>query len=234
MPMIRRADAATLARDAVVLDLGDLARQAEAILERARHEAERVERDAHAERLRLIADADERGYEQGLARGHAEGLDKGAKEGLERAVEAEREAIAALASAWTEALERFEGLRRELEARAHRGVLELAVRLGERVAKRAIELDADAAMGQLAQAIELAMRPSRLRVRVSPDMVDRVRAAMPGFADLLHESASVTIEGDGSLSHGSVVVETDTTRIDATIETQLARLVEVLLPGGAR
>lgn len=232
MPMIPRADAQALAREAVVLDLGDLARQGEALIEHARQEADRIVQEAKAERDRLIAGAEERGYEQGLRRGYDEGVENGTREGLEKAILAERESIESMVGAWTKALEQFEGVRDELEAQSRRGVLELAVRFSERVAKRAIELDADAAVAQLAEAIDLAMRPSRLRIRVSPEAVEGVRSAMPGFVELLDASASVAIEGDASLSHGSVVVETDTTRIDATIETQLARLVDALLPGG--
>ena len=234
MPMIPRADAQAMARDAYVLDLGDLARQGQTMVERAHQEADRIVAEARAERQRLIADAEERGYEQGLARGHAEGLERGSREGFEKALLAEQATIQALTAAWDDALQRLEAMRRDLDAIAQRGVLELAVRLGERVAKRAVELDADAVAGQLAEAIELAMRPSRLRVRVCPEDVERAREAMPRFMDRLGESASVSVEADATLSHGSVVVETETTRIDATIETQISRLVEVLLPGGPR
>jgi flagellar biosynthesis/type III secretory pathway protein FliH len=231
MPMIRRADAGAVARDAVVLDLGDLARQGRELADRARREADRIVEEAQAERERLISGAFEEGHARGLTEGRAEGHAEGLERGRLEAIAAEAEALAALEAAWRAALDGLEAMRGELRAEAERGVLTLAVRLGERVAKRAIELDGEAAARQLAEAIELAMRPSRVRIRVSPSDVHSVRSALPGLADRLAEGSSATIMEDASLTHGSVVVETDESRIDATIETQLARIVGVLLPG---
>jgi len=231
MPMIRRADAASLAREAVVLDLGDLARQGEAMIDRARREAERIVEEAKAERERLIAGASEEGHAEGLAKGEAEGLAEGLERGRAEAIAAEAEALGALQTSWGNALDRFEAMRNELQTEAERGVLALAVRLGERVAKRAIELDKEAAARQLVEAIELTMHPSRVRVRVSPGDAESVREALPSVSDRLAESANVMVVEDESLSHGSVVVESDESRIDGTIETQLARIVDVLLPG---
>ncbi len=231
MPMIRRADAASLARDAVVLDLGDLARQGEAMVERARREADRIVEEAHAERERLIAGAAEKGRAEGIEKGRAEGHAEGLERGRAEALAAEAEALGALQTSWVGAFERFEAMRSELRVEAERGVLALAVRLGERVAKRAIELDGEAAVRQLLEAIDLTMQPTRLRVRVSPEDAEAVRAALPGISDRLAESANAVVVEDGALSHGSVIVEADESRIDGTIETQLARIVDVLLPG---
>jgi flagellar biosynthesis/type III secretory pathway protein FliH len=233
MPMIRRADAASLTRDAVVLDLGDLARQGQTLLERARQEAARIEAEAQAERDRLIAGASEKGHAEGLERGLAEGHAQGVERGRAEAVEAQAASLETMQRAWAGALDAFEGSRSELRAQAERDVLTLAVRIGERVAKRAVEVDEQAAVGQLTEALELTMRPSRLRVRVSPGDAQTVRAAMPGLSDRLGESASVVVVEDGGLSHGSVVVEADETLIDATIETQVGRIVDALLPGGS-
>lgn len=231
MPMIRRADSASLAREALVLDLGDLARQGEAILERARREADRIVEEAGAERERLISGAARQGHTEGLAQGRAEGHAEGLERGRAEAIAAESALLESLRASWYEALERFDAMRADLHAQAEREVLGFAVRLGERVAKRAIELDAAAAARQLVEAIDLTMQPSRVRVRVSPEDARSVREALPELADRLAESASVAVVEDASLSHGSIVVETDDSRIDGTIETQLSRIVDALLPG---
>ena len=144
----------------------------------------------------------------------------------------QRAALDALQSSWQEALARFEQLRGNLQLEAERGVLELAVKLGERVARRSIVGDEQAAVRQLAGAIEMAMSPSRLRVRVSPADARAVREALPSLTDRMHESPSVSVVEDDTLSRGSVMIEADETTVDATIETQLARIVEALLPDG--
>lgn len=231
MPMIRRADAASLARDAVVLDLGDLARQGEAMMERARQEADRIVAEARAERDRLLEGAEQRGHAEGLEKGIAEGRQAGMEQGRAEALAAEADAIKALQAAWRSALTDFHARRDALHTEGERGVVALAVRLGERVAKRTIDVDEDAAVLQLREALELAMRPSRVRVRVSPVDAQAVREAMPELASLLAENASSSVVEDESLSHGSVIIEADASRIDGTIETQLERIVEALLPG---
>lgn len=231
MPMIPRADAATVAREAIVLDLGDLARQGEAMIERARREADRIIEEANAERERLISGADDRGYAEGLERGMEEGRAKGHEDGRSAALASQQAVFQQLEAAWREALASFEKRRDSLHSEAERGVVSLAVKLGERVAKRVIEADEQAAARQLQEAIGLAMRPSRVRVRVSPEDAKGVREAMPALADRLGESASVDFVEDEALSHGSVIVEADESRIDGTIETQLERIVGALLPG---
>ncbi|MEQ8317444.1 MAG: FliH/SctL family protein [Phycisphaerales bacterium] len=231
MPMIPRADAATIAREAVVLDLGDLARQGEAMVDRARREADRIIEEAKAERERLISGAVEQGHAEGLERGLEEGRSKGHEDGRAAALTSQQPVFQRLEAAWQEALAAFEKRRDALHSEAERGVVSLAVKLGERVAKRAIEVDEQAAARQLGEAIGLAMRPGRLRVRVSPTDARAVREAMPAFADRLGESASVELVEDEALSHGSVIVEADESRIDGTIETQLERIVGALLPG---
>jgi flagellar biosynthesis/type III secretory pathway protein FliH len=233
MPLIRRADASSIARDALVLDLGDLAQQGRSIIERAEAEAARIVAEAQAERERLISDASERGYADGHARGVEEGTARGIEEGRQQAIEAERVSLQELQQAWRDALAVFEAQRGTLQLEAEREVLAFAVRLGERVARRAIEHDADAAVQQLAGAIELAMAAGRLRVRVSSTGLEAVRAALPTLGERLGEGTGVVVVEDASLSHGSVVVEADDTVVDATIETQLKRIVEALLPGGA-
>jgi len=231
MPLIPRADAATIARDAMVLDLGDLAQQARSIVERAEQEAQQIVEQAQAERARLIGDASEHGYADGLAKGLEEGRAQGLEQGKAEAIADRRSALDALQASWQEALASFEKLRGTLQLDAERGVLALAIKLGERVARRSIARDDQAAVRQLAGAIELAMSPSRLRVRIAPDHADTVRAALPALTERMHESPSVLVVEDPSLSHGSVVIEADESTIDATIETQLARIAEVLLPG---
>ncbi|MEO1007050.1 MAG: FliH/SctL family protein [Planctomycetota bacterium] len=233
MAVIPRADAEALARDAIVLDLGDLSRQGEALLARAQAAATQIITDARAERDRLIEGAAERGHREGDARGYAEGLARGREEGSAAAVAEMREQVDAFTEAWTRALEGFESLRRAILGEARRDVLRFAALMGERVAKRQVELDPDLAAAQLDAALELVMRPSRVRVRVSPDGSAALQRALPALAARLDASTDVDVVVDEALSPGSVLVEADATRIDATIETQVQRIVDALLPARA-
>ena len=66
MPVVKQRQAERLTRSALVLDLGDLGRQAEAIIAKGRAEAEAIVAAAKTEAQKLIDSAEERGHAAGL------------------------------------------------------------------------------------------------------------------------------------------------------------------------
>ena len=78
MAVIKSQNAQTLLKDAVVLDLGDLRRQAAALQQASQAQARRIITQAQEEAARLTSNAHAKGFEQGLR----EGLDKGTQQGL--------------------------------------------------------------------------------------------------------------------------------------------------------
>jgi flagellar assembly protein FliH len=232
MAVIRSSMSDRLVRDAVVLDLGDLRRQGDEIVAQARAKGEQIVREAQAERARLIAHASE----EGRAKGHAEGLEKGLAEGREKgrreSLEAGKPTIEALVKAWSGALAEFERVRDELQQRGRRGVVELAVAIGEKVVRRAIEHDPGGVEEQIAGAIGMVLKSSKLVIRVHPEDLEVGEVCVPVLMARLGASTAVELAADPSLSRGSCVVRTDRGEIDATIETQVARIAEALLPEG--
>jgi hypothetical protein len=77
MALIKHSNSRDIARDAVVLDLGDLQRQAALITRAAHDQAAAVLAEARAERERIVAGAAEAGraagFEEGWSRGGAQG-----------------------------------------------------------------------------------------------------------------------------------------------------------------
>ena len=118
MAVIKRADADTFARKAVSLHLGDLNRQGDELVARARQEAGTILAEARAEAERLIAGAAEIGRAAGHEEGLAEGREKGHEEGYSAALRASAETISQLESAWRRALELLEGDRARMVAEA--------------------------------------------------------------------------------------------------------------------
>lgn len=231
MALIRQVDLGQATNGAVPLDLEDLRLRAEALKHHAMEEAERIVREARAERKRLIAGAEEKGHAEGLERGLAEGRERGQAEGHAAASKAHAAALAALESAWRGALEAFEGDRREMLRRAREDVLRLAIRMGEKVTKRLVECDEGVVGAQLAEVLALHARPTALTVAVHPDDLALAREAVPGMIDAAGECEHVTIVADGTLTRGSCVARTQGGGvIDATIDGQLARVVEELVP----
>lgn len=230
MAMIRQADARTLARDAVPLDLGDLARQGEALVAAARAEAARLVALGRAERDRLVAGAAEQGRREGFAQGLEEGRRAGREEGRAAALEESRARLSELDAAWTRALEEFSGVRDRLLSEARRDVLELAIRLAGMVTKRAIAAEPASVADQLEAVLGVLARPTRLVIEVNPDDLPLVMEALPTLAERYRLATHVETVGEASLSRGSVVARLPSGgSIDATIETQLERIAASLL-----
>ncbi|MGD9689587.1 MAG: FliH/SctL family protein [Phycisphaerales bacterium] len=247
--MLKLPNPASLPKDAVVLDLGDLHRQGEAILAQARDRAGQIVAQARAERERLMATA----AAEGRAAGHAEGLAEGRAEGRElgrtEALGEQRETLTRLAGAWTGVLERFVEQRERLLADGRREVVRLAAAIASRVVKRFVRLNPDVVVDQVGAAIAMVTRPARLVVAVHPEDRTMVEEALPAIAHAAQSARHVELVNDPALERGSCVArvldlvgadagagrgaagEAAGGMIDATLRTQLDRMVEALLPG---
>ncbi|MBX3386094.1 MAG: hypothetical protein KF768_05960 [Phycisphaeraceae bacterium] len=244
MTLIKNAQAAMLAREAVVLDLGDLRRQGEALVAQARARAEAIVREAEAERDRIVAGAAERGHAEGVERGLSEGRRKGEEAGRAEALTTQSAAIETMTARWTEAVSAFEADRTALLESAQRDVIRLAVLIGERVTKRIVETDPSVASEQVAEALRLVLRPTGVVVAVNPEDRAMVESALPGLVATIGAASHVQLVDDPALSRGSCIVRCVGNgaevgagagaggEIDATIGTQLERIAELIVPGG--
>lgn len=232
MALIKHADARELAREAIVLDLGDLARQGEQLRTRSRAEAESIVAKARAEREQLLAGARDEGHRAGLERGLQEGRRQGIEQGRAEARAEAKASLDALSAAWTEALEAFAAQRDMMLLEARRDVLRLALLIAEKITKRTIRLDAGVVADQLAAVLALVTKPAGLTVAVHPDDLPRAREALPGLCERLARGSHVELIADESLAQGSCVARTAGGGvIDASIDVQLERIVAALLPG---
>ncbi len=234
MGMIRRADAERVARDAITLDLGDLARQAETMRAQAQETAKKILAEAQAKREQLIGSASEEGRADGHAQGHKEGFQKGIEEGRRRALAEQAEAIDAMIASWSAALDDFQLQREQIMADARRDMLRLAVLAAEKITRRVVEIDPSIVEGVVRDAVASVLEPSRLVLRVHPQDVERARTVIGPLVERLGESAHAEIRADGTLERGSCLIETaGGAVIDATIATKLRRIAEAVLPGGS-
>lgn len=231
MAMIKRADAQTIARDAMVLDLGDLARQAETIMRQAHARANAIMAEAQQERERIVAGAKQIGHAEGRAAGHAEGLVAGREEGRKAAVAECTKKIESLAATWNDGLSKFNSQREELANQCRQDVLNLALEIAQRVTRRAIEVDAKSVETALETAVSLVMRPTRAKIRVNPIDEQVSRDLMPRLLATFDRVKHVEITGDESIERGGCILQAEGgASIDATVSTQLDRIVEALLP----
>lgn len=174
---------------------------------RAREVVEAADRQAAEILARAAAEA-----EDARSRGYAEGYE----EGLARATE-----VLATAHAERDAL--LAGVERE--------AVEVALGAAEKILGREV-VERGAAADIVAQALGAVRRARRVRVRVSPEDLPTLRAQEPALVARLAQGAGFELAEDPAVARGGCVVETESGRVDARLETQLAALRRALLGEG--
>ncbi len=230
MALIKGADAGSSGRSAIVLDLGDLRRQAEELERGAREQARTILDQARAE-SRRVQEADRAdGRKQGLEEGLAQGIAEGREQGRAEAATEHSEALGMLEKRWEAALGDLERVRDEMIASVREDLLRFASEVASRVAKKIVALDPGSAVAQVEAALSQVVRPTRLVVAVSPPDRELVESALPALVQRLASGAHHELLVDEALSAGSAVVRTEGGSIDASVETQIARIIESVLP----
>jgi len=232
MALIKNAEAGTLTRDAVVLDLGDLAREGERVRAQAEAEARAILERAGKDADRIIEEAMERGFEEGRKAGAEQGRAAGYEAGRNEAYEEQFSELRSVVAGWGGALDIFEAARDRLLREARRDVVELAVRVAERVVKARVEADGGCAARQLEAALALTLDATALRVEVNGADHESVSEALPGLLARLSASPNVEVTTSDDVERGGCRVRADAGVIDATIGEQLRRVTEELLPDG--
>lgn len=232
MAVIKRERASIVASQAVVLDLADIARQGEALLESARREAARIVAAAREERDRLIAGASQTGHAEGYERGVREGRASGEAEGRSLAHGAHAEQLAALEAAWSEALGELQRRRDHLLVECRREVLGIALEIAGRVTHRVVSGDDRVVCDQIEAVLRLAVKPTRAVIAVSPADEAIARAELPAIVARLTGIEAAELAVDHTLSPGSCILRTASGgEIDASLRTQLDRIAAALVPG---
>lgn len=242
MALIRNSNAALIARDAVVLDLGDLQRQGAALVERARAESDRIVADAKGERERILQGAFEQGREAGFSKGLAEGRVAGAEQARAESLAARQEELSKLIGTWAEALSMFSAQRDAFVQAAERDVIRLAVVIAEKMVKRRVDLDPELVVEQVRSVLATVIRPTEAVLAISPADRELVERAMGSLVAQFPAIRNVSLIDDDTLARGSCVArmrDPETAglgggEVDASMKTQLDRIVAVLLPGEQR
>lgn len=229
--VIRQSEAHRIAADAIALDLGDLNRQGEAFIARAKGEANKILAAAHAERARIMRGIEEEARKKGFEQGLKEGREQGRKEGHAAALVETKAQLAKVDEAWTQALAKFEQTRASMLQDAREDVLALTLKLTNRVVKRAITLDPTLIQDQLSAVLAAIARPSALQIAINPADESLAREALQTLSQRITSAQHAAINVDTKLPRGSCVVRTPAGgEVDATIATQLTRIAEALLP----
>ena len=211
-------------------DLGDLQKQAAGIVEAARVEAARIIAEAQTQAAAIAAEAAPRGLAEGREQGLVEGRQEGCQVGREETIGQYTAQLSALGESWTAAIEAFEADRSATLQTAREDIVELALAMGGRIARRVIEADPAVVQDQVAEAISLVTAPSGMTLSINPDDRELVQAVLPALCERLANGNHVELRDDPLVERGGCVLSTGKGVIDATLEKQIERIADVLLP----
>jgi len=231
MALIPRADFERRAADAVPVSIGDVRRQAEALVQAAEREAARILDEARAERERLLADAHEQGRAAGFAEGREAGQAEGVERGKARAYEEFGPRLETLQNGWELLLNQFDSARDRLLAEARDDALRLALRFAEAVTNRVVEVDESVALAQLERALSRLAEPTRVRIAHHPDDAEVLGEGLGRIVAACDRCTHAELVADPSVSRGSVVLRSEGGgEVEADVVKEIARLAVVLLP----
>lgn len=234
MPLIKEHSAATNTHDAIVLDLGDLRKQAQALKQQAHDEAARILAEARAEAERLTAEASEIGHRQGYERGHAEGLEAGRAAGREEAVAATSEQFNTLHANWQAAIEPWEQQRAAMLDEVRRSLLHFSVQFAAKVAKRTPVAHPEAVVDQVEAALEQLARAADAKVRLHPDDRPLIEEVADDLLRRIDHAQRIELIEDEAIERGGCIVTYGRGRVDATIDGQIERIIASLLPAAGK
>jgi flagellar assembly protein FliH len=226
-PIIARAQAAGSRRLAVVAPMEALAETEPStapaprtrnlaglnqFLERAREQAAGMVAVAREQAEAIAQGARDQGFEVG----YNEGITRAESAVVERLAMAEQ-LVAQVSQAREEAL-----------ASCERDLVELAFQIAEKVIRQRVAADPDATVGVLEHALRKAFVRDGLTVLCNPEDLERLSGASERLQSRVGSLTGLSLIGDRRISQGGVVVRTDAGDIDATIESQLERLRDLL------
>lgn len=230
MPVLKQHHNTPAMREAIVLDLGDIGAQAARIRAAAETEASKIISDARSESESRAGELEE----QAKAQGHAEGLEQGLAEGREQgraeALAETAEQLRQLTAAWSQVATDWEQQRVEMEREARQAVLDFALSAVEKIVHRVIEVDESVVVDQAAQALSLVLSSQDASVSVHPLDRPLLQDALPELVKELATIEHIELVDDESITPGGCIVSFGHGRIDATIERQLERLTDLILP----
>lgn len=149
---------------------------------------------------------------------------RGRREGIAATEETFEKTTQALAST----LEELSRLRESLANNSRQDMLRLVMAVAEQIIRREIAADPAVVMTIIENALQSSVRADQYRIRINPDDLEKVNEKKPLFLASISGLKNLSIEADASVSAGGCRVDSDLGEVDATIETQLEAIQQVL------
>jgi len=185
-------------------------------------------RAADVAALRIRAEDDARGIIEMAQReaatimqeAYAAGFAQGEQAGRQRA-EAE---LASLIAAFKNIGAEFEAFKKEFYRRHQGTIIDLAIRIAQKVIHQEVITNREFVAGVVTSAIRLAIDRERLKVRVHPDDVELCHRKRLDIIKHVDGIKQIVFEADETVGRGGAIVESGFGEIDARLDQQLEEL----------
>ena len=194
------------------IDVQAESRNLMAQLEKASTDAARIRQEATSEAEKIKAQA----YE--IAR--KEGFEKGQKEGFEKGLEQVNKLISQLEIITRDADE----CRRNILENAKHDIVDLSVKIAEKVVKATCAKQRDIAVRNAEYALGLLKEKSPAVIRVNLADIEVAREYRSVLLNMFDKVESIKIAEDPAVEQGGCIVESNAGGVDANIQTQLSSI----------
>lgn len=159
-------------------------------------------------------------HEEGFREGYADGRRAGYASG-EAAVKAQLQALQGIVLQLAEPLE-------NVDEAVVQAISDLAILIARHLVRRELKTNPGEVVGVVRETMRhLPIAPRAARIRLHPEDAELVQTA---FA-LGDDERSWCLEPDPLITRGGCIVETDSSRIDASVESRLAAIASKMLGG---
>ena len=227
--VIKSGSRGPILRRLATVDLADHLAQAKAILDDAERQAVATLAEAREQASRMFEESRREGYETGHRAGREIGQQEGHRAAHEESTRRFEEQQGQLVAAFTEAIRELKSIKRDISLAAQEHVLDFALLLARKVTFAVGARFSEAAVENLARALQLVSAKSDVEVRVHPADLEAARELAGRVLAETEGGEGVTLLGDESIARGGCRVATGQAQIDATLETQVDELTALLL-----
>ncbi len=170
----------------------------------------------------------EEGLQQGIEAGNAKGFEQGLTEGTTKGHEEKIASLQEQAAEFISLLESLSEPFKTLDESIEKELVDLAIGIANQLIRREIKIDPGQIIAVIREAVNaLPQASQQLILHLHPDDAELVRNSLA----LDEISSPWTLLEEPLITRGGCKVETETSKIDATVENRLAAIVANILGG---
>jgi flagellar biosynthesis/type III secretory pathway protein FliH len=159
---------------------------------------------------------------------YQEGLELGRKEGFASAEKEYSEAVRPVQEQFVNLLREFDSIKQEVHAANEGFLIQLVYQISRQVLLKELGTDRDYVKRLIAHVVQKLGAKDHIRVKISKRDSENIEQIKDFLKVEIPDLRNIQIEGSDELALGGCKVETDLSRINATIENQLGSIEKAL------